>query len=179
MVVPLPLFWWLAQTTHPPGFAIQPPLFWLLAGITLCLLELFLPRQFANQGRWIALFLGISALVVSALLWRMGIDWRFIGYYDGFGIQVGYWMGLSLALTVWIRPMLLMRQKRSPTLDAAEAETLTEILPGQVGRVLYEGSSWQACCENYPEAIAPRQKVCVLRRDGNTLIIAPEQLFRP
>lgn len=61
--------------------------------------------------------------------------------------------------------------------DATEAKTITEILPGQTGRVKYEGCSWKACCTNKQVAIAPNQKVYVLRREGNTLIIAPDNLF--
>ncbi|MBD2462050.1 NfeD family protein [Oscillatoria sp. FACHB-1407] len=98
--------------------------------------------------------------------------------YEGFGMQIMYWVGVSLSFIIWIRPVFV-RRKHSMRLDAAEAETLNELQPGQMGRVLYEGSSWQARCENYDQAIAPHQKVYVLRREGNILIVAPEQLFHP
>jgi membrane protein implicated in regulation of membrane protease activity len=37
--------------------------------------------------------------------------------------------------------------------------------------VIYEGASWKARNEDDQGAIAPRQKVYVLRREGNTLIV--------
>ena len=42
-----------------------------------------------------------------------------------------------------------------------------------------EGSSCSACGENYAATIAPHQKVYVLRREENTLIVASDGLFRP
>jgi len=42
-----------------------------------------------------------------------------------------------------------------------------------------EGSSCPACGENYAATIAPHQKVYVLRREENTLIVASDGLFRP
>jgi membrane protein implicated in regulation of membrane protease activity len=60
-------------------------------------------------------------------------------------------------------------------LDATEAETLTEILPGKTGRVLYEGNSWNARCD-VGGTIAPQQRVYVVGRKGTTLIVVPELL---
>lgn len=67
--------------------------------------------------------------------------------------------------------------KASKTLDAKEAQTMTEISAGQTGRVLYEGNSWRARCEDELEVIAPNQKVYVVRREGNTLIVVPRNLL--
>lgn len=91
-------------------------------------------------------------------------------------LQLLFWLGLAFTAVFWVRPMF-HRRKRTPIREANEAETLTEILPNQLGRVLYEGSSWQACCENYQETIATGQKVYVLRREGNILFVAPRELF--
>ena len=91
-------------------------------------------------------------------------------------LQIGLWMVLSLVLIVLSRRLLPNR--KVPTIeDAKEAETLTEILPGQAGRVIYEGNSWRARREDYQMAIAPNQKVLVVRREGNTLIVVPEHLL--
>jgi membrane protein implicated in regulation of membrane protease activity len=57
-------------------------------------------------------------------------------------------------------------------------ETLTEILPGQAGRVLYEGNSWRARCDDDKLSLAPGQKVYVVSREGTTLIVMPENILR-
>ncbi len=159
---------------------ITPPWFWFLAGVALCLLEFFINRKIAPAYRLIALTMGVSAWIVWLILWRasitLGFIWAYI-MYDGMSLQVLYWMGLSMALIIWIRPIFMPRQKGVMP-SSAEAMTLTEILPGQRGRVLYEGSSWPATCEQAHDPIAANQKVYVLRREGNTLIVVPETLFQ-
>ncbi|WP_439648944.1 NfeD family protein [Leptolyngbya ohadii] len=52
-------------------------------------------------------------------------------------------------------------------------------MPGQTGRVIYEGNSWQARCEDEGMTIAPNQRVYVVDRRGTTLIVIPESLLRP
>jgi membrane protein implicated in regulation of membrane protease activity len=132
--------------------------------------------------RFIALMMGGSAFILAIILWRaatvMGLTWRTLMYQEGaLSLQLLYWMGLAFTSIIWVRPMFHHR-KRSAIPQATEAETITIIQPGQMGRVLYEGCSWQACCENYTGTIAPHQKVYVLHREGNLLFIAPEDLFR-
>lgn len=171
----------LAQVGKSPVFNLPPPLFWFGTGILLSATELLARKRIKPKYRFIALAMGTSALFVSYVLWHgshfFQFDWQRMDY-EGFDMQVFYWMGVSLALVIWIRPMFF-RWQRPISLDATEAETLTELAPGQLGRVLYEGSSWPACCENYATTIAPHQRVYVLRREGNTLIVAPESLFHP
>jgi membrane protein implicated in regulation of membrane protease activity len=85
-------------------------------------------------------------------------------------------MGLSTGGVILTR-RLLPKRKVSAIEDSKEAETLTEILPGEAGRVLYEGNSWRARCEDDKLAIPPKQKVYVVRREGTTLIVVPEHLL--
>jgi membrane protein implicated in regulation of membrane protease activity len=61
--------------------------------------------------------------------------------------------------------------------DSQEAKTLTEIPPGETGRVIYEGNSWQARCEDTKATIPPNQNVIVVGRKGTTLIVLPENLL--
>jgi membrane protein implicated in regulation of membrane protease activity len=95
---------------------------------------------------------------------------------DGVSLQVVLWLLLSTAL-VFLSRRFLPHPRASKNLDAMEAQTLTEIAPGQTGRVLYEGNSWRARCEDHTEAIAPNQKVYVVRREGTTLIVVPQNLL--
>jgi membrane protein implicated in regulation of membrane protease activity len=97
--------------------------------------------------------------------------------YDRFENQIFYWMGIALAFVIWLRPILIKR-KKFIIQASQEGTTLTEILPGKTGRVLYEGSSWQAKCSDTEIKINAEQKVYILGREGNTLIIASEDLFK-
>lgn len=165
----------LAEATPQSTFRITPPLFWIVVGILLCLVEFLIPKSVARRFRFIALMMGICALLVSFILWQgaiaLGFDWEFL-MYDGFSLQVIYWMGLSFAFAIWVRPILIRRPKYHIP-EATQGKVLTEILPGETGRVLYEGVSWQACCVDPELAIAPNQTVYILRREDNTLIVLP------
>ena len=137
---------------------LSPTMIWLLVGASLCLVELIVPTAF------IAFVMGISALVVAAA-----------STFIPLSLQLSLWMVLSLALVFYSRR--LVQQKTTRKLDATEAETLTEILPGKIGRVRYEGNSWAARCEDHTLTIAPHQKVYVVSRKGTTLSVMPEHLL--
>jgi membrane protein implicated in regulation of membrane protease activity len=137
-------------------------LIWLLAGAVLCFMELFLPSAF------VAFMMGISAFVVALLsVVGLGNVW----------LQVVTWLLLCVALVVLSRRFLQPRQRKSKLRDAVTAETLTEIPVGKTGRVLYEGNSWQARCDDDKLGIAPNERVYVVRREGTTLIVMPETLL--
>lgn len=139
---------------------LSPSMFWLVAGSILCLLELFLPTAF------VAFLMGLSAFVVALVA----------SILPQLSLQVVLWFVLSTALVVVSR-RFLPHPKASKSLDAREARTLTEIPVGETGRVLYEGNSWSARCEDEAEAIAPNQKVFVVRREGNVLVVMPQKLL--
>ncbi len=139
---------------------LSPSMLWLVAGSILCLLELFVPTAF------VAFLMGISAFVVALAALVL----------PQFPIQVVLWLLLSTAL-VFLSRRFLPHPRASKNLDAIEAQTLTEIPAGQTGRVLYEGNSWRARCEDDTEAIAPNQKVYIVRREGTTLIVVPQNLL--
>lgn len=165
------------------GFSLlpTPPWIWCLLGLGFCGLEVGLRHRISHNYRYIALMLGLSCLVMAGMLWRaaaaLGLTWRTLMVQEGaVNLQILYWMGLAFTAVVWIRPMF-HRRRRSAPVPTTEAQTLTELKPGQIGRVIYEGCSWQACCENYPHAIEPQQRVFVLHREGNLLFMAPEDLW--
>lgn len=135
---------------------------WLLAGSALCLIELFLPTAF------VAFLMGISAIVVAFLSQViLGKLW----------LQVVVWLLLSTALVLLSRRFVTSPRRRSKIQDAIIAETLTEIPAGKTGRVLYEGNSWRARCDDEKLSISPNQRVYVTRREGTTLIVMPENLL--
>jgi membrane protein implicated in regulation of membrane protease activity len=138
--------------------SLTPTLLWLIAGTVLCLTEAVLPTAF------VAFVLGLSAFIVAAVASLISPP-----------LQIVLWMVLSLTLVLLSRR--LIRKKAAAKLDATQAETLTAIEPGKTGRVLYEGNSWAAQCEDEMQAIAPNQKVYVVARRGTTLIVVPEHLL--
>lgn len=138
------------------------PLFWLIIGVVLCLMELLLPTAFLESA------LGVSALLV-ALVALLPVP---------FSLQLFLWMVFSLASLFLLRR--LVPQRTPYTLaDSTEARTLTEIPPGRPGRVIYEGNSWPARCDDETVAIAPDQPVVVIGRRGNTLYVMPETALKP
>lgn len=134
---------------------------WLIAGSVLCLVELFVPTAF------VAFTMGLSAFAIAIVAWI---------FPTAFALQVVLWLLLSTAL-VFLSRRFLPHPRASKNLDAMEAQTLTEIPPGETGRVLYEGNSWRARCEDEMEAIAPNQPVYVVRREGNTLVVVPRNVL--
>ncbi len=142
-------------------FANTTVLLWLIAGVVLCILEFTVPTTFVE------FIMGISAIIVA-----------FVAMVEPrFSIQVALWLFLSAVMIIVSRRFIPVNQP-SMVKNAEVARTLTEIPPDEVGRILYEGCSWQAKCGNPNEAIAPDVKVHIVGRDGNTLLVVPQEGFK-
>jgi membrane protein implicated in regulation of membrane protease activity len=161
------LLWLLAGTSSSNGFFLfgfvrfSPMIFWLIVGTMLCLVELAVPTAFT------AFMMGIAALAVAMVLLVLPIP---------LALQVILWMGFSLAF-VYAVHRFMPKHKNRAIAESTEAKVLTEILPGEIGRVIYEGNSWQARCSDEKMAIAANQKVYVVGREGNTLFVMPINLL--
>ncbi len=136
-------------------------LVWLIAGAILCLLELLLPTAF------VAFMMGVSAFVVALVSLLI----------PQLSLQIILWLGLSTSFVLLSRRVFPKAKKNRSIQDAVMAETLTEIAPGKEGRVIYEGNSWRALCEDREKAIAPYEKVYVVRREGTLLIVIPANVL--
>ena len=172
------LIWSLASATNRSTFAFTPPMFWLVLGIVLSAIELLIIKTGSQRYRFYALMMGVAALISSFVLWRGSIAFQFSWanvMYEDFDWQISYWMGISLALSIWIRPIFIVR-KKFVIPEATSATSISEIVSGETGMVIYEGASWKARNED-SQGIASRQKVYVLRREGNTLIVIPDRLI--
>jgi membrane protein implicated in regulation of membrane protease activity len=134
---------------------------WLLGGVALCALETIVPTAF------VALTMGLSAIVVACLIQGFAV------LAPQLGLQIGLWMGLSIGLTILVRA-LPRRPKRRSLVDDTQGKTLTAIAPGETGRVLYEGNSWQARCADDSLAIEADRSVYVVEHRGTTLVVMPE-----
>ncbi len=136
-------------------------LIWLIVGACFCLSELFIPTAF------VAFMMGISAFIVAILSLAVGNLW----------LQALAWLLLSTSLIVLTRKYISPPRRKSKIRDAVLGETITEIPAGKTGRVLYEGNSWRARCDDEQAFIAPYQRVYVVRREGTTLIVMPENIL--
>lgn len=136
-------------------------LIWLIVGACFCLSELFIPTAF------VAFMMGISAFIVALLSLAVGNLW----------LLALCWLLLSASLIVLTRKYISPPRRKSKIRDAVLGETITEIPAGKTGRVLYEGNSWRARCDDEEAFIAPYQRVYVVRREGTTLIVMPENIL--
>jgi membrane protein implicated in regulation of membrane protease activity len=151
---------WLSQIAIG-GIEISPSGLWLIAGIVFCLLELVVPTAFT------AVCMGVSALLVS-LVALVVPSWL--------GVQIAIWMLVSCGL-VALGYRINRRRTPRKIQAATEAQALTAILPNQLGRVLYEGTSWQARCAEGVESIEVHDHLHVVDREGTTLIVMPMHLL--
>jgi membrane protein implicated in regulation of membrane protease activity len=136
-------------------------LIWLIVGACFCLSELFIPTAF------VAFMMGISAFIVALLSLAVGNLW----------LLALCWLLLSASLIVLTRKYISPPRRKSKIRDAVLGETITEIPAGKTGRVLYEGNSWRARCDDEYAFIAAYQRVYVVRREGTTLIVMPENIL--
>lgn len=132
---------------------------WFVAGLVLLALELFVPIP----TLLVAGVLGIAAIAVAGILALVPMP---------LAIQFLIWAMISGGLGWYSRRFV--PKGLGKIREADEAVTISEILPGQTGRVKYEGNSWKARCDDPETAIAINEKVYVLRRQGTTLIVMPE-----
>jgi membrane protein implicated in regulation of membrane protease activity len=147
---------WLSQIAIG-SIEISPSGLWLIIGTGLCLLELLVPTAFT------AVCMGVSALVVSLVA---------LAIPSSVGLQILIWILGSCGL-VAIGYQINKKRTASSIKESTEAEALTAMIPNQTGRVLYEGSSWRAKCADGAESIEPQDKLYVVGREGNLLIVMP------
>lgn len=138
---------------------MTPRLIWFISGILLLALELIVPLP----TMLVAGAVGIGALVVSGVMWLLPIPPL---------VQFLIWAISSGLFVQYSRRFVPTHHFQIKEDD--EAVTLTEILPGQAGRVKYEGNSWKARCEDIKIRIPANETVYVLRKQGTTLVVVPK-----
>ncbi|MBE9174352.1 NfeD family protein [Synechocystis salina LEGE 06155] len=137
---------------------MSPVYLWILAGTILCLVEVIFPVDF------VAVVMGLSAVATAGVALLVP---------GSFAIQSLFWLGSSVLSIILLRRFLPRPRQKSILQDAVEGQCLAAILPGETGRVLYEGNSWRAECQDPDMAIAVDEKVYVVGRSGNTLLVYP------
>ncbi len=140
----------------------NPMLIWLCIGAGLCSLEFFFPTAFVE------FMMGVSALAVAAILLFIPIPSN---------IQIALWLVFSTAAVIASRKFFTPKTATRTLSDDPQAETLTAIAAGKAGRVLYEGNSWRARCDDETITINAEETVYVVRREGTTLYVLPRHLL--
>ena len=146
-----------------PCFArlMTSTLVWLIAGIFLCAAELVLPTTF------IVFNMGLAAILVAIASTILPFP----------NLLIALWVLFSLSGVMLSRRFLIGKPTAKDLGDDREGETLTTIMPGQTGRVLYEGNSWRAKCADENAKIGEREAVYIVEKKGNTLIVLPLKLL--
>jgi membrane protein implicated in regulation of membrane protease activity len=138
---------------------------WILLGLGLLALEA------ATPGGFFALFFGLSAVVVGALaaLGAGGPPW----------LQWTLFSVLAVAALVLLRRPLKARfnldgsHRSVDKLTAETAVALTDLVPGEVGKVELRGSTWSA--RNGGAETIVKGCLCQVERvEGLTLWVRPE-----
>ncbi|MGY6528939.1 MAG: NfeD family protein [Cyanobacterium sp.] len=137
----------------------SPVLLWLIVGSLFCLMELIFPTAFVE------FMMGLSAFIVAGI--------SLIFPYNNALIVI--WMILSFSLILLAKKYFSPKRKDPLLLEEDEAVTITAIAPGQMGRVMYEGNSWQAVCADETIELSPDEKVYIVSRHGNTLSVLPRK----
>lgn len=137
---------------------------WIFLGLALLAIEL------ATPGGLVALFFGLSALIVGVLA-ALGVASP--------AMQWVLFSVIALANLVLLRRPLRARLSRasSRTVDALVGESVVvseEFGPGGVGKVEMRGSSWNARTAG-GSSLARGVRCRVERVDGLTLWVRPEQ----
>ena len=136
---------------------------WVVTGLLMILLELFLPGMVLG-------FLGASALIVAALVW-----W---GWLDTWVPALTTWFILSLVLLLTLRGLFQRffggesrRQSTDEDQDAygAIVDVVETIAPEQQGRIHYRGSTWQAVC--YDDTIEAGAKAMLIYRENLVWVV--------
>ncbi len=140
---------------------MNPAYVWAIAGLVLCLMEIFIPSAFVESA------LGLSAFAVALVAWFIPVIW----------VQVVLWLLLSVVLMVWFQGLARGRRRIEYELDDCNAKTVTAIPQGKTGRVMYEGALWPARAVDPDEAIGADQTVQVVRQKGNLLIVMPDEVL--
>ncbi|NJK62815.1 MAG: NfeD family protein [Synechococcaceae cyanobacterium SM2_3_1] len=132
--------------------------FWLILGLGLIVAEFFLPALVAGS-------VGLAALLAAGVAWLGVPIW-------GQGLL---WLGLSSVFIVGTRR--LVPQETSQLEESREARSLSAIPAGRLGRVSYQGSTWNARCSIPSMDIPEGQDLYVVERKGNTLVVMPARLL--
>jgi len=138
-------------------------LFWLILGITLIFLELFIPGL-------IVIFFGVSAILMAVLI--------YLGFITNIFYQFFLWSILSIIFVLTLRritikfyPSSEKYQFSKDSLERKKGIIVEEINPHVgSGRVKISGSYWKAISDD-GTIIPVGKEIIVVRQDGLLLYV--------
>ncbi len=140
---------------------ITPEVVWLSLGILLLLVEV------TTGGFWVGFF-GLGAIVAGLLVW--------FGAVESLNAQVAAFVLSSVLPLILFRRSLVRWLNRGkpivPIGDAAgqTAVVVSEIGPDTIGRVEFQGTTWDAEAIS-GERFAPNTRVRIVKQDGTRLFV--------
>jgi len=152
-----PYHWLLGQAIYPFSWLANQPAYqvWLLLGLFGLAINLLVPEPTLGALAFSAIITAIVALTIPNVT-----------------IQILVWAVLSVTLALLMRGFV--PSSSAPGLEEpSEAEVCITIPRGGVGEVSYEGSFWSARCQISDVTIDAGQRVHVIGREGNTLLVMP------
>lgn len=135
-----------------------------MIGCGLCSLEFIFPTAFVE------FMLGVAAIAVAVVCFFLPIPLTI-------NLQIVLWLLFSIIAVIGSRRFFTPKTTKRTLSNDPEAETLTAIAAGKIGRVLYEGSSWRARCADQTLEIQPNEIVYVVRQEGTTLYVLPRNIL--
>lgn len=138
-----------------------PFVLWLSLGVVLLIVEV------VTGGFWIGFF-GVGGLVTALALWTEAIT--------GLNAQLAVFLVSSiLPLVVLRKPLMtwLNRDAQASRFNDAVGQTavvVQDIVPPGVGRVEYQGSTWEADSAA-GERLTANTRVQIVRQDGTRLSV--------
>jgi inner membrane protein len=142
---------------------LTPAVVWLSLGVLLLIIEVL------SSGFWIGFF-GVGALITSLAIW--------MGVAENINVQIAIFLTSSaLLLLVLRRPLTHWLKGQAPSStfgDTGQAAVVIQEIPkGGIGRVSYQGSTWEAESDR-GEAIPNDTRVRIVRQMGIRLYVRAE-----
>jgi len=135
------------------------PIVWIVAGLVLAVLEMFVPGM-------VIIWFGIAAVVTGLLALFIHSP------YVHFGVFIVL-SGLMVFFSQWIGRKITKPEPEpvgANRLTDAEGRVIQEVRPGEPGRVKVGGEEWRAECHS---ALTVGTMVRVVRVEGTRLIVKP------
>jgi inner membrane protein len=134
--------------------------YWIIAGLLMLILELFIPGVVIG-------FFGAGALIAGLIGWVFDIPWQ---------AEVVIFLGSSVLMLLFMRKYVIKKLNKKDRSDeiediiGAEAIVAERITPQTPGKVQFRSSLWKAESE---EVIEPESRVRIIGKRSIVLIVKP------
>lgn len=142
---------------------LTPAVVWLSLGVLLMIVEV------STGGFWVGFF-GVGALITSLIVW--------LGVVGNLDLEVALFLSASVLPLLFLRkPFTQWLNRGAPSTtfgDTGQIATVVKEIPSHgVGRVDYQGSTWDAESDQ-GEAVPSHARVRIVRQDGTRLYVRIE-----